>query len=165
MKANTYETEPVILPYPETTMYGAVKRSAEKYPKAIAYDFMGKQTSYAKMIQNVDCAARALVASGIHRGDAVTICMPNTPQAIVCLYALNRIGAVANMIHPFSSQKERYRDSDRPYAGRVVSSSGIWLLAEKGEKCVSIPQPGKQRDLERFPETCGDSNSAAGDDL
>ena len=106
MKANTYETEPVILPYPETTMYGAVKRSAEKYPKAIAYDFMGKQTSYAKMIQNVDCAARALVASGIHRGDAVTICMPNTPQAIVCLYALNRIGAVANMIHPFSSQKE-----------------------------------------------------------
>ena len=106
MKANTYETEPVILPYPETTMYGAVKRSAEKYPKAIAYDFMGKQTSYAKMIQNVDCAARALVASGIHRGDAVTICMPNTPQAIVCLYALNRFGAVANMIHPFSSQKE-----------------------------------------------------------
>ena len=32
--------------------------------------------------------------------------MPNAPQAIILLYAINRIGAVASMIHPMSSQKE-----------------------------------------------------------
>jgi long-chain acyl-CoA synthetase len=42
----------------------------------------------------------------IGRGDAVTICMPNTPQALDCFYALSRIGAVANMVHPLSARNE-----------------------------------------------------------
>lgn len=87
-------------------MYGAVAQSAERDPDAFAYDFMGKRTTYRKMIEKIDQVAKALVACGIGRGDVVTICMPNVPQAILCLYALNRIGAVANMVHPMSSQKE-----------------------------------------------------------
>ena len=43
---------------------------------------------------------------GIRSGDVVTICMPNVPQALDCFYALNRIGAVANMVHPLSAQSE-----------------------------------------------------------
>ena len=92
--------------YPETTMFGALERAAKRFPKAIAYEFMGKKTNYTQMIAYFELAARALVAEGIQRGDVVTICLPNVPQAIVLLYALNRIGAVANMIHPLSSQKE-----------------------------------------------------------
>lgn len=92
--------------YPETTMFGALERAAKRFPKAIAFEFMGKKTNYTQMIAYFELAARALVAEGIQRGDVVTICLPNVPQAIVLLYALNRIGAVANMIHPLSSQKE-----------------------------------------------------------
>ena len=43
---------------------------------------------------------------GIAPGDKVTICLPNVPQALDCFYALNRIGAVANMIHPLSACTE-----------------------------------------------------------
>ena len=32
--------------------------------------------------------------------------MPNTPEAIISFYALNKIGAVANMIHPLSTENE-----------------------------------------------------------
>lgn len=32
--------------------------------------------------------------------------MPNVPQAVFCMYALNRIGAVASMIHPLSAVSE-----------------------------------------------------------
>ena len=46
------------------------------------------------------------MASGVKPGDAVTVCMPNTPQALDCFYALNRVGAVANMVHPQSAQTE-----------------------------------------------------------
>ena len=92
--------------YPETTMFGAIERAAKRFPRAIAFEFMGKKTNYTQMIAYFELAARALVAEGIQRGDVVTICLPNVPQAIVLLYALNRIGAVANMIHPLSSQKE-----------------------------------------------------------
>lgn len=92
-------------PYPETTMYGAIVAAANLKPASIAYDFQGKETSYTKFIEKINDAAAALYNIGIRKNDVVTICMPNTPQAVVCLYALNRIGAIASMIHPLSSQK------------------------------------------------------------
>lgn len=36
----------------------------------------------------------------------MTICMPNSPQGVDCFYALNRIGAIPNMIHPLSAPHE-----------------------------------------------------------
>ena len=94
------------LDYPELTMYQMVERVARQYPKAVAYEFYGKKTSYAAFIQRIQRSARAFLAMGIGFGDVVTICMPNTPQALDCFYALNRIGAVCNMVHPLSAQRE-----------------------------------------------------------
>lgn len=94
------------LPYPQTTMFGAVEKIAKRFPAEMAYEFMGKVTSYSQMLTLIENAAKAFLSQGIQRGDIVTICLPNVPQAIICLYALNRIGAIASMIHPLSSQKE-----------------------------------------------------------
>lgn len=96
---------PQIHPYPETTMFGAVEMAKNNYPKAIAYDFQGKLTNYTEFVKLIENAARGFIKQGIKKGDRVTICMPNTPQGVICLYALNRIGAVANMVHPLSAQK------------------------------------------------------------
>ncbi len=93
------------MPYPETTMFGAIKIAAERTPDAPALDFMGKVTSYRTFLEKIEAVAKAFVNYGLKEGDVVTICMPNTPQAVICLYALNRIGAIANMVHPLSSQK------------------------------------------------------------
>ena len=90
--------------YPETTMFGALELAAKRFPTAIAYEFMGKKTSFAQFMQNIDTVAKAYLAMGISKGDRVTICMPNCPQALCSFYALNRIGAVSNMIH-FSESK------------------------------------------------------------
>ncbi len=105
MKLPKIDFTPVSHAYPETTMFGAIELSAKRVPQAPALDFMGKITTYEKLVQKIEDAARAFINYGIKKDDVVTICMPNTPQAIVCLYALNRIGAVANMVHPLSSQK------------------------------------------------------------
>lgn len=105
MKLPNIDFTPVSHPYPETTMFGAIENSAKRVPQAPALDFMGKITTYAKLVEKIEDAAKAFINYGIKKDDVVTICMPNTPQAIICLYALNRIGAVANMVHPLSSQK------------------------------------------------------------
>ncbi len=105
MKLPEIDFTPVSHPYPETTMFGAIELSAKRVPQAPALDFMGKITTYEKLVEKIEDAARAFVKYGIKKDDVVTICMPNTPQAIICLYALNRIGAIANMVHPLSSQK------------------------------------------------------------
>ncbi len=36
----------------------------------------------------------------------MTIAMPNCPQAVEMFYAVNMVGAIANMIHPLSAEKE-----------------------------------------------------------
>lgn len=105
MKDPILDRTPQIHPYPETTMFGAVEQAKNTYPKAIAYDFQGKLTNYTEFVKLIENAARGFLKHGIKKGDRVTICMPNTPQGVICLYALNRIGAVANMVHPLSAQK------------------------------------------------------------
>ena len=94
------------LDYPEKTMFQLVERVACHFPKEPAYEFYNRKTSYSRFVQRIERAARAFWASGVRMGDAVTICMPNTPQALDCFYALNRIGAIANMVHPLSAQVE-----------------------------------------------------------
>ncbi len=101
-----YGNTPASLDYPRLTMYQMLAQTAKKYPDTTAYVFMGKETSYAAFMKRIEAAAKGLVNMGIRKGDKVTICMANTPQALDCFYALNRIGAIPNMIHPLSASKE-----------------------------------------------------------
>ena len=101
-----YGSTPESLDYPRLTMYQLLQRNAAQYPNQTAYVFMGKETSYAAFMERIQAAAKGLTALGITRGDRVTICMPNSPQALDCFYALNRIGAIPNMIHPLSAAQE-----------------------------------------------------------
>ena len=97
---------PFTLEYFNGTMYEKVEEIAKKQPLAIALDFMGKHITYKYMIDQINLCARSLRVLGIRENDRVTIAMPNCPQAIYMLYATNLVGAVANMIHPLSAEKE-----------------------------------------------------------
>ena len=97
---------PATLDYFEGSMTEAVERVAEKYPNYIAFDFMGRSTTYKEMVANIHRCARSLKTIGIREGDKVTIAMPNCPQAIYLFYAVNLVGAISNMVHPLSSEKE-----------------------------------------------------------
>ena len=101
-----YGNTPANLKYPNCTMYQLLSATAKQYPQNTAYVFQGKKTSFAQFMTRIDAAAQGLTAMGISKGDKVTICMPNSPQALDCFYALNRIGAIANMIHPLSAAGE-----------------------------------------------------------
>ena len=101
-----YGNTPKNLNYPHKTMFELLAATAKQYPDNTAYVFMGKKTSYTEFMKRIDAAAKGLYEMGIRKGDKVTICMANTPQALDCFYALNRIGAIPNMIHPLSAAKE-----------------------------------------------------------
>ena len=101
-----YGSTPASIEYPHKTMYQLLLGTAQEYPNNIAYHFMGKQTTYAQFMKRIDAAAKGLFAMGLRRGDRITICMANTPQALDCFYACNRLGVIPNMIHPLSAQAE-----------------------------------------------------------
>ena len=97
---------PMHLDYFEGSMFEAVARSAQEHPNAVALDFMGRSTTYKKLVQDIEACAKSLKTLGIRAGDRVTIAMPNCPQAIMMFYAVNLVGGIANMIHPLSAEKE-----------------------------------------------------------
>ena len=103
---NNYGDVPHTLDYHKGTMWDSVEDIAKKYPDYIAYDFMGKTTKYKDFANQVHECAKALLASGVKKGDRVTICMPNCPQTVIIFYGCIVMGAVANMVHPLSSEKE-----------------------------------------------------------
>ena len=89
---------PCHIAYPEGTMVEALERIAGRYPDLAAYEFLGNRASYSQMVADIHAAAAALKACGVRPGERVTICLPNMPMAIDMFYAVNMIGAVANMI-------------------------------------------------------------------
>lgn len=100
------ENVPLQLNYPDCAMVDMIEASAQKTPHIAAYTFYGSKVSYREFMRQIQQCARALHAMGIKPGDKVTICMPNVPQAVVMFYAINYIGAIANMVHPLSAQEE-----------------------------------------------------------
>ncbi len=97
---------PMHLDYFEGTMFEKVCSIADRYPNYTAFTFMGKSTSYKQMVAEIEKCARALRTIGIRENDCVTIALPNCPQAVYMFYAVNAVGAIANMIHPLSAEKE-----------------------------------------------------------
>ncbi len=97
---------PFTLDYFQGSMFEGLELQAQQHPNYIAFDFMGKSTTYKDMIKNIEKCAKSLKTIGVREGDKVTIALPNCPQAIYMFYAVNLIGGIANMVHPLSSEKE-----------------------------------------------------------
>ncbi len=91
---------------PDVSMFGMLKIAAEHQPDADAYDYFGTKCSFGGLIEKIEKISAAYAAVGVKKGDIVTIIMPNTPEAVISIYALNRMGAVANILHPLSAQEE-----------------------------------------------------------
>lgn len=94
------------LEYPDISLYEMLLKSVEKRKELTAYNYFGTKKTYGEFLDEIDRCAKAFKALGIAPNDRVSICMPNTPEAITAFYALNKIGAVANMIHPLSAENE-----------------------------------------------------------
>ncbi len=92
--------------YPEFSMVSLLKETAEKYPGYYALEFNNKKITFSQMIEQIELVAQSLLASGVKKGDFVSVVAPNTPQALISVYAINRMGAIANMIHPLLSANE-----------------------------------------------------------
>ena len=85
-------------------------RSCYQYFKDCTQDFgvydvaesFGNLISRKKFIKDVDAIAGYLDVRNIKRGDVVTIFLPNVVQSFAAFYAINKIGAIANIVHPLT---------------------------------------------------------------
>ncbi len=92
--------------YPDCSMFSFMEKTKNKHPDFTALEFQNNKLSFSEMFAQIELIAQSLLASGVKKGDHVSVVAPNTPQAVNMVYAINRIGAIANMIHPLLSQGE-----------------------------------------------------------
>lgn len=97
-----YGEIPRAIDYPRVSLYERVMQTVSKYPDAIAWDFMGKTSTYKKLGREIDQFADALASLGFQKCDTITISMPTAPNGIIPIYAVNKLGGYCSMIHPLS---------------------------------------------------------------
>lgn len=101
-----YSDETINAPLPECTIYEYMVQNNKDYPSDIAIIYLGKKITYRELFENIDKTAAAFLKAGVKEKEIVTVALPSIPEAIYCVYALNKIGAVANMIHPLAGKEE-----------------------------------------------------------
>ena len=93
---------------PDVSIYRFLKDKCkeEKYEDNIAISYFGNKVTYKEYFNEIDITAKAFKSQGIRKGDVVTVLSANIPEALLSFYALNEIGAVANILHPLLSENE-----------------------------------------------------------
>jgi long-chain acyl-CoA synthetase len=93
-----YEEKQTEISIPECSIYECMYNHARGFDRKSALEYLGKQVSYKKLFAQIALVSKSLKALGVKQGDVVSVCLPNVPEAVYSFYAINRIGAVANML-------------------------------------------------------------------
>ncbi|MCB1739559.1 MAG: AMP-binding protein [Gammaproteobacteria bacterium] len=97
-------------------------RAARRWPDREALTFGELRVSFSDFEHEVRRVAKALLASGINRGDRVAVWMMNSPQWLYAMFAVPMVGAA---IVPLNT---RYRSDDIAYA--LAQSRSALLLTQ-----------------------------------
>ena len=95
-----YPEELISFDLPDKTVYEFALEANQDNMHNTALEYFGRKTTYADFFKKVDETEKAFRTMGIQAGDTVSFCVPTLPETFYAFYALNKIGAVANMIDP-----------------------------------------------------------------
>ena len=87
----------------ELSLYQAYKEATNNTPEEIALYYFKSKISFVRLLEKIDEMASILQNQFlIKKGDTIIVSLPNIPQTIILLYAINKIGAIVDMVHPNS---------------------------------------------------------------
>ncbi|MBR3523847.1 MAG: acyl--CoA ligase [Bacilli bacterium] len=101
-----YEGQPIHINYYNGSIYDKLYETACEYSNLTAYEYFGVEATFPEFIRKIDKIANALTQFKIVENECVTVCLPNTPESFALIYAINKIGAIANVVHPLSAKSE-----------------------------------------------------------
>jgi len=101
-----YSEEAIKKQLKPNTIFGHLWENNKEHLEDVALVYFERKITYRKMFDMIEQCKNSLLALGIKRGDIVTIQTLTMPQTVVLIYALSRIGAVANLIYVTNSEEE-----------------------------------------------------------
>lgn len=101
-----YTKEALTAEIPNLTAYQYMVDQNLDNLKTKAINYYGKKISFKDFIDMIDETARRLYNLGIVKGDVVTVMSVANPEIEILFYALNKLGAVINLIDVRSDYKQ-----------------------------------------------------------
>ncbi len=123
------------------TCYDYLKACAKKLGDYDAVLAFGSRTKLSRIIRDTDAVAAYINSIGIKGGDVVSIFLPNVVHSFPTFYALNKIGVIANIIHPLTSPEglEEILDQTKSKAIfmlDILAPKYVDMINSKGIPCI-----------------------------
>ncbi|MEA2471272.1 MAG: fatty-acyl-CoA synthase, partial [Thermoleophilaceae bacterium] len=156
MAARSYAQGVATTPLLGETIGESFERTVAKHPgrEALVVRHQDVRLTYAELNQQVDQLARALLASGLEKGDRLGIWAPNCVEWVLVQFASAKAGVILVNVNP------AYRTSELEYA---LDQSGCRMLIAarefKGSDYVAMVEEVQPRlaELERVVHLESDS--------
>ncbi len=136
-----------------TLVHDFLRRSASRLPDKVALVCDGRRWTYAELDRATDRLAHGLRSRGVGRGDRVALCLPNSADAVVGIFATLKAGAVFVMLNP-ALKREKLA-----YVLRDCAASALWVAAGAVDRGL-VPGPSDAPSL-LFTAVCGNGAEAA----
>jgi len=133
-----YSEESINSSLPEYTIYEYFYENNKNYPNDIALEYMGNKITYGKMFSHIHNCEKSLTALGVKPGNIVTVALPSIPEALYLVYALNKMGAVANMIHPLAGENEIVHYLNEVSCNVAVLFEGTYNIVKYSLRATSL---------------------------
>lgn len=103
------------------SMYDAARQNISASNVKYAVSFYGKKYTFGKIFRLIDVLAENLKEKyRLGKGDTLTLCMPNSPSALIAFYAANKLGAAVNLVHPYIPPEKLKESAEKTKSKLVV---------------------------------------------
>lgn len=124
--------------YPQTPLYSFLEHSCAAHPEKVAISYLGNEISYSQLDILVNKAANALLELGVKPGDRVALYLANTPQFIISLYGILKIGAIGVPINPLYKDEEVLFELEDAGVNTVIVMSRFYPLIQRIRERTAI---------------------------
>jgi len=146
MKYKPLQTTPapksLMVPAENQNCYQYLIECSEGYGEYYAVQHMDARYTRTQILHDIDCFAEYLRQEiGISKGDVFTVFMPTTVESIIAFYAINKIGGIANIVHPqlpANALKEAIEDcnSKGVMILDILSKDYVEVINNSGLPCI-----------------------------
>jgi fatty-acyl-CoA synthase len=147
-RALSYASGAQSAPLLEETIGENLRRATERFGgrEALVVRDQGYRATYAELWEEVELAARGLLARGIEKGDRVGIWAPNRHEWIITQLAAARVGAILVNVNPAYKERELEHALNKVSVKLLVHARGfrqtdyVAMLERVRDRCPALEQ-------------------------
>ena len=111
-----------MIPTESYNCYEYFKNNTAAFGDYDAAIHFGHRIKRSALLSDIDRLAAYFKSAGLRRGDVYTVFLPTCVQSFVAFYALNKIGVIANIVHPLTPPELLKETMD------AVGSKGVMIM-------------------------------------